>query len=206
MFGEKQPSTTEQLFGKEAAGTSSVSKYLFPEEPACAQCCPNLSYTQRLMGFCCFAGFGYVLTMVGTVTLVGGFNQENVQTFAALYVSGNVIALGATGFLIGPKKQCINMWKPTRRYTTAFYLIMLIVVFVVAIAEYKLDGKIYLILFLLFIQICAAVWYSASYVPYGREMISGVLRKIGICFPCYFVYDAVKDANKEPSMFGGSQA
>jgi hypothetical protein len=151
------------------------------------------------MGFCACAGFGYVLSLVGTLTLIGGFTEQNVQTFAALYVVGNFIALAATGFLLGPKKQCITMFKETRRYTTIFYLSMLIIVFSVAVAKYELDGKIWLILFLLIIQMCAAVWYSASYIPYGRDMISAVLRRIGICFPCYFVYDSVNDARKESS-------
>ena len=35
---------------------------------------------------------------------------------------------------IGPKTQCNKMWHVRRRYTTAFYLIMLIAVFAVAVA------------------------------------------------------------------------
>ena len=89
------------------------------------------------------------------------------------------------------------MWKPTRRFTTAFYLIMLIVVLAVAVAKFELDGKIYLILFLLFVQICAGVWYGLSYIPYGRDMASGVIRRTYICFPCYFVYDECNDAIKK---------
>ena len=83
------------------------------------------------------------MSFIGTLTLIGGFSEKNVATFAVLYVTGNIIALCATGFLIGPKKQCVNMWKPTRRFTTAFYLIMLIVVFSVAVAKFDLAGKIY---------------------------------------------------------------
>ena len=35
---------------------------------------------------------------------------------------------------IGPKTQCNKMWHVRRRYTTAFYLVMLIIVFAVAVA------------------------------------------------------------------------
>ena len=67
------------------------------------------------------------------MTLIGGVTAENLRTFAILYVLGNIIALIATGFLLGPASQCKKMWAETRRYSTAFYLIMLIVVFAVAI-------------------------------------------------------------------------
>lgn len=135
------------------------------------------------------------------MTLIGGFSEKNVATFAVLYVTGNIIALCATGFLLGPKKQCVNMWKPTRRFTTAFYLSMLIIVFSVAVAKYELDGKLYLILFLLFVQIMAGCWYGLSYIPGGRYLVSSVIRRTYICYPCYFVYDAVQErqggGNKE---------
>lgn len=68
------------------------------------------------------------------MTLIGGATPENIRTFAILYVIGNIIALTATGFLLGPASQCKKMWAETRRYSTAFYLIMLIIVFAVAIA------------------------------------------------------------------------
>jgi hypothetical protein len=59
-----------------------------------------------------------------------------VVVYAESFIKGTcsvlIIALLATGFLLGPKTQCNKMWHPTRRYTTAFYLIMLIVVLGVA--------------------------------------------------------------------------
>ena len=134
MFEDKK--TKEKFFGDKIPGSTTqdpISAALFPEEPVCAMCCPNLTYTQRIIGFAICAGCGYLMSFIGTLTLIGGFSETNVATFAALYVSGNMIALFATGFLIGPKKQCVNMWKPTRRFTTAFYLIMLLVVLVVAL-------------------------------------------------------------------------
>ena len=53
------------------------------------------------------------------------------------------------------------MWHPTRRYTTAFYLTMLIVVFAVAVAKVNQ----FLVLFLLIVEVCAGIWYAASYIP-----------------------------------------
>ncbi len=103
-----------------------------------------------------------------------------------------VLALCATGFLLGPKAQCVKMWAPTRRYSTGFYLFMLIVVLVVAL----LKQNIFLVLFLLFIEILAAVWYSISYIPFGRKIVLQFLRSIGICFPCFYVYDTTAEACK----------
>lgn len=48
--------------------------------------------------------------------------------------ASQVAALCATGFLLGPRSQCRQMFHPTRRYTTSFYLIMMIIVFAVAVA------------------------------------------------------------------------
>lgn len=210
MFGgEKEGGTTVKLFGGSDSSNSSsdtipnpLVKAFFPDDPVCAECCPNLTYTQRLIGFCTCAGLGYVLSLVGTLNLIGGFSDENVRMFAILYVGGNIIALCATGFLLSPKKQCINMWKPTRRFTTAFYLVMLIAVLVVALI--KPHQSIFLVLFLLFIEVLAAIWYSASYIPFGRDFILSVLRKIGICFPCFAISDALREHLKPKSTFFGS--
>lgn len=92
------------------------------------------------------------------------------------------------------------MWAPTRRYTTAFYLLMLIVVFIVAV----LKQNVILVLFLLFIEVLAAIWYSISYIPFGRKICLQFLRQIGICYPCFAVSDAITDATKKNS--GGSSS
>lgn len=206
MFGSgaESSSTTVKLFGGESSNQDTIPnplKGVFGEESAFEQCCPNLTYTQRIIGFCCCAGTGYVLSLIGTLNLISGFSDENVRLFALLYVGGNIVALAATGFLISPKKQCINMWKPTRRFTTAFYLSMLVVVLVVTLI--KPHQSIYLILFLLLIEVLAAVWYSLSYIPFGRNFVSSIMRKTGVCFPCYFVYDEVNAKMKtQTNAFG----
>jgi hypothetical protein len=204
MFGSGAASEggpTVKLFGESASNSSdpipAMKAAVFGEPSAFELCCPNLTYTQRIIGFAICACTGYVLSLIGTLNLIGGFTDENVRLFALLYVGGNVVALCATGFLISPKKQCINMWKPTRRFTTAFYLSMLIIVF--AVTMITPHQSIYLILFLLFIEVLAAVWYSLSYIPFGRDFVSSIIRKLGICFPCYWVYDEVQAQMKPKS-------
>eukprot|EP01036_Dinobryon_divergens_P025914 gene25914-34508_t len=156
---------------------------MFSEEPACAKYCPNLTFQQRLMGFAGCAGMGWVLSLMGTFTLIGGHSEKNIITFVILYIIGNVIALCATGFLLGPKSQCRQMFHVTRRYTTTFYLIMLIVVFSVAVAKQHIG----IVLTLLFIEILAAIWYSISYIPFARKAVIAFAKRT-ICKPCYDVY------------------
>mmetsp|Transcript_28374 Transcript_28374/g.28672 ORF Transcript_28374/g.28672 Transcript_28374/m.28672 type:complete len:265 (+) Transcript_28374:117-911(+) len=195
-IGKKQESQTNilpQFMQKglsDAKDTATNVKETIPgfqEEPACAKCCPNLTFKQRLIGFFACAVCGYLLSFIGTLTLIGGPTPTNIRTFAVLYVFGNVVALAATGFLLGPRSQCTKMWHPTRRYSAAFYLIMLIIVFSVAVAKQNVG----LVIVLLIIQILAALWYSISYIPFGRKAVKACLKRT-ICKPCWDVYEENK--------------
>jgi len=135
------PRTLPSMFGEEKQSANPLGKFgknaqslVFPEEPACAKCMPNMTYKQRLGGFVGCFGLGWMLSMIGTFTLIGGPSEDNIRAFIALYICGNIVALCATGFLLGPRRQCAKMWHPTRRYSTAFFLAMLIIVFAVAVA------------------------------------------------------------------------
>ena len=102
-LGEKQ-TTTQVIQSKLNIAASSVANGELPtftEESAFSKCCPNLTYKQRLIG-CVGSGIvGWVLALMGTLTLIGGPSQKNITTFAILYVVGNIVALAGTGFLLG---------------------------------------------------------------------------------------------------------
>eukprot|EP01031_Cornospumella_fuschlensis_P045737 gene45737-55981_t len=180
------------MFGGGGGGSSSESSSILPgtfqDEPACADMCPNLSYKHRIIGYAACTSLGFLLSLIGTFILFGGTSTANVRIFALLYVFGNLIALCATGFLLGPRKQCIKMWLPTRRWSTAFYLLMIIVVFVVAI----LKQNVFLVLFLLVIEILAGTWYSISYIPFARRIVLTFFRSLGVCYPCFYVGDGLR--------------
>lgn len=180
IFGSSESSSGEN-------GGNTMNIPGFQDEPACAECCPKLTYSQRIMGFLGCTGFGYLLSLMGSLVLLGGFSDENIRLFITLYVLGNILSLISSGFLSGPKQQCIKMWDPTRRFSTAFYLAMLVVVFAVAVTK----QNIFLILFLLFIQYCAGIWYAASFIPFGRKMILGCLKST-ICKPCWDTYESTQ--------------
>ena len=85
---------------------------------------------------------------------------------------GNVIAICATGFLLGPRRQCKKMFHPTRRVACAVYLVLLVAVFVCALA--KVPFGIVMLLFI--VQCLAATWYAISYIPYGRQMVKSFFK------------------------------
>lgn len=189
MFGAtKQPSTVETLGAKLNTAASQVASGevpTFTEESAFSKCCPNLTYKQRLMGFVGCCCIGWVLSLVGTLTLIGGATQKNIAIFAILYVVGNIVALSGTGFLLGPATQCRKMWDPTRRFSAAFYLSMLVVVFAVAVSGQHVG----LVLAMLVIQVLAGSWYALSYVPFGRKIVITFFKKT-LCKPCCDAYES----------------
>jgi hypothetical protein len=72
---------------------------------------------------------------------------------------------------------------------------MLVVVFIVAV----LKQNVFLVLFLLLIEVLAAVWYSISYIPFGRKICLGFARQTGLCMPCFYVSDQFAEATKNSS-------
>ncbi len=115
---------------------------------------------------------------------VGGPDAETIRNFATLYIVGNFIAIAATLFLLGPRSQCKKMFDKTRRFSTIFWLLTLIVTFAVAVAGVNVG----VVVMLIFVQIGASIWYSASYIPYGRRMIVKIFQST-CCSPCPQVCD-----------------
>jgi hypothetical protein len=70
---------------------------------------------------------------------------------------------------------------------------MLIVVFAVAIT----GQNVFLVLFLLVIEIMAATWYMLSWVPFARKVVIEFFRSTGICAPCFYVHDQIAEQCKK---------
>ncbi|KAI9281557.1 Got1/Sft2-like family-domain-containing protein [Sporodiniella umbellata] len=80
---------------------------------------------------------------------------------------GNIISLLSLTFIIGLKKQFKTMFAPVRFWATVVYLSLLVVTVILSVTL-----KIFFLsLILVIVQFGALVWYSASYIPYGREII-----------------------------------
>ncbi|CAM9868208.1 unnamed protein product [Ectocarpus sp. 4 AP-2014] len=141
------------------------------QEPTLAnemcEICPSLTFQQRVGGFVVCLALGYLLSFLSTVMLWSG----DLSSFALIYCLGSLIAIGATSFLIGPRRQCGKMFHKKRRIACVIYLVLLFAVIILAF----LGTPAGIILLILIVQMCAAVWYTASYIPYGRAMIKGTL-------------------------------
>eukprot|EP01120_Amphizonella_sp_Union-15-10_P010491 TRINITY_DN4204_c0_g1_i1.p1 TRINITY_DN4204_c0_g1~~TRINITY_DN4204_c0_g1_i1.p1 ORF type:complete len:159 (-),score=5.90 TRINITY_DN4204_c0_g1_i1:90-566(-) len=130
--------------------------------------CPSFSWKQRIWGFGICATLGFVCAVLGTFMLVIFLS---VVPFAVLYTVGNILALSATGFLVGPLRQLKTMFEPTRLIATIVYLVTLILTLFFAF-----KGIFILTLICVIIQFLAFLWYALSYIPFARDVVKGCVR------------------------------
>ncbi|KAI8543097.1 hypothetical protein RHMOL_Rhmol08G0191800 [Rhododendron molle] len=111
----------------------------------------TLSTKQRLHGFaiCLVAGL--------TCTLLSFLVFFNPIKFGITFTFGNLLSLGSTAFLIGPKRQVTMMVDPVHNKVLTLLAIML--------------------------EFGALIWYSLSYIPFARSMVSKV---VVACFDTEF--------------------
>jgi Got1/Sft2-like family len=129
-----------------------------------AGCLPSLTFQQRIIGFgSCFA-LGMLISFLSTLNLL------NPVSFASLYSFGNMLALMSTGFLVGPVKQCKNMFHQKRIWATLIYLVILIITLVVAFSA-DFGGKTIFMIVLIICQFLALTWYTLSYIPFARDLV-----------------------------------
>lgn len=77
-------------------------------------------------------------------------------------------------FLIGPAEQLRKMFDPVRVYATAVYLGFVVLALVCAIL---IHSKI-LTLLAMICEICALIWYSLSYIPFARRLVSDMMIRL----------------------------
>ncbi|XP_059656243.1 uncharacterized protein LOC132303138 isoform X3 [Cornus florida] len=101
----------------------------------------------------------------------------NPIKFGITFTFGNLLSLGrfvyrfVYSFLIGPKRQVTMMLDPVRIYATAMYLASLIVALFCAL---YVHNKLLTLLAIL-LEFGALIWYSLSYIPFARSMVSKVM-------------------------------
>ena len=76
----------------------------------------------------------------------------------------------STGFLVGPIKQCKNMFDSTRIIATGVYLGLMVLTLVLAFTLGRPAAGACLVCVCL--QWIALMWYSLSYVPYARAGVN----------------------------------
>lgn len=133
----------------------------------------TLSTTQRLYGFLiCFAA-GLTFTILSLLVFFHPIK------FAITFTFGNLLSLGSTAFLIGPKRQVSMMLDPVRIYATALYLASIIIALFCAL---YVHSKL-LTLLAIILEFGGLIWYSLSYIPFARSMVSKVMTA---CFDTEF--------------------
>lgn len=103
--------------------------------------------------------------------------EGNPVPFAVNYTVGNILATSASGFLCGPKRQFRNMFDDKRKMVTTVYLSCLATTLVVTFLPLLWALKLALLIALLITQCGANIWYSLSYVPYGRKTALRFVKK-----------------------------
>ncbi|XP_059656242.1 uncharacterized protein LOC132303138 isoform X2 [Cornus florida] len=125
----------------------------------------TLSTKQRLYGFVICFVTGLSCTFLSILVFF------NPIKFGITFTFGNLLSLGSTAFLIGPKRQVTMMLDPVRIYATAMYLASLIVALFCAL---YVHNKLLTLLAIL-LEFGALIWYSLSYIPFARSMVSKVM-------------------------------
>ncbi|KNA13264.1 hypothetical protein SOVF_118380, partial [Spinacia oleracea] len=116
-------------------------------------------------------GFAICFVAGLTCTFLSMLVFFNPIKFGIAFTLGNLLAIGSTAFLIGPKRQVAMMLDPVRIYATALYLAsMIIALFCALYVHNKL-----LTLLAISLEFGALTWYSLSYIPFARSMVSRVL-------------------------------
>ncbi|KAH9713017.1 Vesicle transport protein [Citrus sinensis] len=113
----------------------------------------TLTTKQRLYGFAICFSVGIFCTLLSLLVFF------NPIKFGITFTFGNLLSLGSTAFLIGPKRQVTMMLDPARIYATAIYLV---------------HNKL-LTLLALILEFGALIWYSLSYIPFARSMVSKIM-------------------------------
>jgi len=125
----------------------------------------TLNRTQRFLGFGVCFSMGMILSLASQLFILRPIKLATTLTL------GNALSIGSMMFLMGPAKQCESMMDAKRRHATLIYLGSLALTL---LAAFLVKSRL-LCLVCIVVQYSALLWYSLSYVPYGREVLLSVL-------------------------------
>lgn len=107
--------------------------------------------------------------------------EGNPVPFALNYSFGQISQLSASTFLCGPKRQFKVMFDEKRRTTSMVYLSCLGSCLIVVFIPLPWLIKLLLLVAIMLTQCAASIWYSLSYIPYGRRTaLRMVQRSLGM--------------------------
>ena len=135
---------------------------------------PSLTFKERMYGF----GACILMSLLISLSSFGAFTDLLLGyplRFATLYSFGNLTSMCSTMFLVGPRQQLKNMSHHNRRVSAGIYVFCLLMTLLVAFPAPELK---WLIVALVAVQWAALVWYTLSYIPFGRMLASGLASRL----------------------------
>lgn len=141
-------------------------------------CIPALSFKERIMGFLTCFGLAIFIDIVSMGSMFG-LITGNPTRFAMSYTMGNILSIAGTGFLVGFKSQLKSAFDKKRRITSIVFFGSMIMT-LISVLFFK---SAMMTLIFIFIQVCAYIWYMASFFPWGREILLKCLSKC--CSKCF---------------------
>ena len=91
------------------------------------------------------------------------------------YAVGALLSIAGTLFLSGPLKQLKKMFDSERICATLVFLTSIaMVLFSALVIQIEL-----LVLAFIVVQYLSFIWYSISYIPYGRQLLVSCVK--GLC-------------------------
>ena len=162
LMGSEEEEAREKDYGEQC------------EEAVCAQM-PECTYQTRIYGTLGCLFFGFMISLGSTFRLMQLLRGKPTP-FAVMYTTGNVISICATMFLYGPWTQAKRMFAPERFIATSIYLGLMACTLFLAYYPNYIPLRLLLIVSSILCQFLALLWYTLSYIPYGRSLTLSCLR------------------------------
>ena len=138
--------------------------------------CPSLTYQERVIGFLTCLILGFLLSLGSTfrlARLMGG----HPGPFAIAFTIGNILSLASSMFFVGPCKQVQTMCHKKRRISALLYLIFMTTTLILCFST-SIRHRMPLIVLSVICQFLALIWYTLSFVPYGRHIVLGCCKRM----------------------------
>mmetsp|Transcript_58794 Transcript_58794/g.118089 ORF Transcript_58794/g.118089 Transcript_58794/m.118089 type:complete len:172 (-) Transcript_58794:302-817(-) len=160
----------------ETLGLLGASTGILSDIPEENGLCPQLSWTQRILGCACCLASGFLLSLGATgriVTLIKG----DARPFVVFFTLGAILQIASSCFLAGPQKQLSQMFDEKRR-AVAIVLISSIVATISVGFHRSFRFQAEILLFLLAVQVSAQAFYMLTYIPFGNDLVKGLCVKV----------------------------
>lgn len=138
--------------------------------------CPSLTYQERVIGCVTCFTLGFLLSLGATfrlAKLAGG----HPGPFAMAFTIGNLLSLASSMFFVGPCKQAQTMFHSKRRVSALVYLVFIGFTLALCFSP-RVPHRVALVLVCVTTQFLALVWYTLSYVPYGRSIARSCCKRM----------------------------